>query len=90
MRRRRTWENFNSRHAGRPTWLNYPLLPGPEPGYEPTEKYMLETLEQAINQFTGVPDIACVMMVKVAKMIILCIQDFHTSIAYKTFTRLLQ
>lgn len=45
VKRRRTWDEYQSRIKVYPSWLNYPLLPMPESGREPTEEYMIETLE---------------------------------------------
>ena len=91
VRRRRTWEEHVFRQRTHPTWLNYPMLPPPESNKEPTESYMLQTLEQTVNQFKGVPDLACMMLTKICKMLIACIEDFHNSIHTRApWTRFLE
>ena len=49
VRRRRTWEEFQQKLKVQPTWLNVPLLPAHPANEEPTEQYMLDTLNQAIQ-----------------------------------------
>ena len=78
--RYRTWEDFERNSKNNPTWLNYPLLPAPEGMRESTEHYMKQTLTQAINQFQGVPDLACQMLMKIASMILVVIDEFHQQI----------
>lgn len=91
VRRRRTWEEFKQKQKVQPTWLNYPLLPAHPANEEPTEACMLHTLKQAIQQFKGVPDLACQMLIKICKMILACIEDFHESIHTRaTWTRFLE
>lgn len=52
---------------------------------------MTETLNQAIQQFKGVPDLAYQMLTKICKMILACIEDFHNSIHMQvTWTQLLK
>ena len=58
---------------------------------EPTEDYMIETLKQVLQQFKGVPDLACQMLIKICKMILACIEDFHESIHMRaTWARFLE
>lgn len=80
VRRRRTWEAYHNHIKVYPSWLNYPLLPMPESRGEPTEEYILETLERVCEQFKGVPHLACQMMIRIASLIIACIKDFHDTI----------
>ena len=52
---------------------------------------MLDTLNQAIQQFKGVPDLAYQMLTKKCKMLLACIEDFHESIHTRaTWTRFLE
>ena len=78
IRRRRAWDSFKRyTDTQRNTWLNYPVLPAPAQGRTPTEKYMVDTLEGVINQLKGIPDLACIMLCKIAKMISTCITKFN-------------
>ena len=38
---------------------------------------MVDTLNGVIHQLRGIPDLACIMLVKIAKMIVTIIQTFH-------------
>lgn len=60
------------------TWLNYPTLPTPPKGRQPTEKYMVDTLNATIDQLKKSPDLACIMLCKIAKMICTCITKFNS------------
>lgn len=77
IKRRRTWENFQRFTAQRTTWLNYPELPPPPSKGIPTERYMLNILKPLTEVFKGVPDLACIMLVKIAKMIVTAIEQFN-------------
>ena len=91
IRRTRTWEEYEKRIKRFPSWLNYPLLPPPPSGKEPTEEYMIETLTNVCEQLTGVPDLACQMMIRIANLIIACIKNFHDAIDTKApWTRFLE
>lgn len=59
------------------TWLNYPELPEPKQGRQPTERYMIETLNGVIQQLKGIPDLSCIMLAKIAKMIVTTITVFR-------------
>ena len=61
-------------------WLNYPLLPSPKYDREPTETYMLQTCEATISQFKGIADLACLMLVKIMKLIKVYIKAFSDAI----------
>ena len=61
-------------------WLNYPLLPSPKDEREPTKTYMLQTCEATISQFKGIADLACLMLVKIMKLIKVCIKAFPKAI----------
>lgn len=78
IKRRCNWDTFQ-RIASRDkfTWLNYPELPEPKQGRALTERYMIDTLNGVIQQLKGIPDLSCVMMVKIAKMIITVITEFR-------------
>ncbi|MCO5548009.1 hypothetical protein L7F22_001465 [Adiantum nelumboides] len=54
--------------------LNYPILSAQEP---PTVTYVVNTLNQTIQLLREVPDLTCQMLVKIAKMIVTCIQVFR-------------
>ena len=50
IRHRRDWETFERiKHNNRATWLNYPLLLEPSHGQKPTEKYVVDTLNNYIH-----------------------------------------
>lgn len=51
-------------------------LPKPKQGRMPTEKYMLDTLNGVIQQLNGILDLSCIMLVKIAKMIVTAITTF--------------
>ena len=71
IKRRRNWETFHCINSStRLTWLNYPVLPEPKQGRAPTERYMVDTLSGVIHQLRGILDLACIMLVKVAKMMV--------------------
>ena len=71
MKRRRNWDTFQRVNSStRVTWLNYPVLPEPKQGRAPTEKYMVDTLTGVIHQLKGVPDLTCIMLVKIAKILV--------------------
>ena len=57
--------------------MNYLVLPEPKQGRAPTERYMVETLNGVIHQLKGIPYLSCIMLVKVAKMIVTVIQTYH-------------
>ena len=57
--------------------MNYPVLPAPAQGRTPIEKYMVDTLQGVISQLKGVPDLACIMLCKIAKMISTYITKFN-------------
>ena len=48
--------------------MNYPVLPKPKQGQVPIKKYMVDTLTGVINQLKGVPDLTCIMLVKIEKI----------------------
>ncbi|MCO5571440.1 hypothetical protein L7F22_025180 [Adiantum nelumboides] len=71
--RRRTWAEFQKWKGKNKALLNYPILSAQEP---PTANYVVNTLNTTIQLLREVPDIACQMLVKIARMIVTCIQDF--------------
>ena len=78
IRRRRDWETFERlKHGERQTWLNYPLLPEPAPDRKPTKKYVVDTLNNYIHRLKGIPDLSCVMLSKIARMIVTIITSFN-------------
>ena len=77
IRRRRDWETYARIATGIcQTWLNYPLLDSPAPTTRPTERYVLDTLGNILHRLDKVPDLSCVMMVKIARMLITVITSF--------------
>ena len=77
LRRRRDWETFDRLATGiRKTWLNYPLLQSPPPNKQPTETYVIDTLKNILKRLDKVPDLSCVMLVKIARMLITVITAF--------------
>ena len=77
IRRRRDWDAFaRYTQTERQNWLNYPVLPPPEPNQRPTERYVVRSLNKLIGKLRGVPDLSCVMIVKIAKMIITIINAY--------------
>lgn len=77
IKRRRTWKNFTKFTARRTTWLNYPELPPPPAKSVPIERYMINTLKPLTEVFKENPDLACIMIVKIAKMIVTAIDQFN-------------
>ncbi|MCO5553434.1 hypothetical protein L7F22_006955 [Adiantum nelumboides] len=71
--RRRTWAEFQKWRGKNKALLNYPVLSAQEP---PTVNYVVNTLNTTIQLLREVPDIACQMLVKIARMIVTCIQVF--------------
>ena len=69
-----TWPQYELITKQYPDYLNYPLLP--EADTFCSRKYFLSTLQNAINMYEGVPDIACRMLVKIAHLLILCTETF--------------
>ena len=52
---------------------------------------MIETLTNVCEHLTGVPDLACQMMIQIANLIIACIKNFHDAIDTKApWTRFLE
>ena len=78
IHRRRDWENFRRISTGeRLNWLNYPCLPPPEPNKKPTEQYVINAMQSVISRLEGVLDISCMMLSKIAKMILTIITAFN-------------
>lgn len=76
IKRRRISDTFERVLKIHSTWLNYPELPPPTTGEVPTERYKA-TLNGVITAFKGIPDFSCIMIVKIAKMIITPIEVFN-------------
>ncbi|MCO5574609.1 hypothetical protein L7F22_028397 [Adiantum nelumboides] len=72
--RQRSWVEFQKWKGKNKALLNYPILSAQEP---PTVNYVVNTLNTTIQLLREVPDIACQMLVKIAKMIVTCIQVFR-------------
>lgn len=78
IRRRRAWENFQSYTTDeRRTWLNYPVLLPPQRRQRINEKYVVDTLNYFILKLKGIPDLSCVMLVKICKMLVTIITSFN-------------
>ena len=65
----------------RPTYLNYPVMQAPEARRRPTEFYMLDQLQTTVELYRAVPDLACIMLVKMCKMLIAAIKVFQHTVA---------
>ncbi len=74
--RRRNWPAFKRFNQMRPNYLNYPLMPSPPKDHPPTESYMLDICKMTIKTYTAMPDLACLMQVKICKMLIAAISVF--------------
>ncbi|MCO5563862.1 hypothetical protein L7F22_017512 [Adiantum nelumboides] len=74
MPRRRSWAKFQKWKGKNKALLNYPVLSAQEP---PTVTYVVNTLNQTIQLLRDVPDLTCQMLVKIARMIVTCIQVFR-------------
>ncbi|MCO5578693.1 hypothetical protein L7F22_032537 [Adiantum nelumboides] len=72
--RRRSWAEFQKWKGKNKTLLNYVVLSAKEP---PTVTYVVNTSNQTIQLLKDVPDITCQMLVKIARMIITCIQRLY-------------
>ncbi|MCO5601789.1 hypothetical protein L7F22_055914 [Adiantum nelumboides] len=70
----RSWAEFQKWRGKNKALLNYPVLSAQEP---PTVNYVVNTLNQAIQLLREVPDLTCQMLVKIARMIVTCIQVFQ-------------
>ena len=79
--RKRSWPQFQRFLSTRPSYLNYPILCSPPPKRRPTEYYMLHELENTIELYKAVLDLACLMLVKICKMLITAITTFQNSAA---------
>ena len=44
---------------------------------KPTEKYVVDTLNNYIHWIKGIPDLSCVMLTKIARMIVTIITSFN-------------
>lgn len=75
--RMRTWEEHSVALKKNPTWLNYPRMPAPSDFQELDEKYMVITLTRMIEKMQGLPDLSCMMLKKICKMLLTCIQVYH-------------
>ncbi|MCO5558512.1 hypothetical protein L7F22_012097 [Adiantum nelumboides] len=71
--RQQTWVEFQKWRGKNKALLNYPVLSAQEP---PTMNYKVNTLNTTIQLLREVPDISFQMLVKIAKMIVICIQVF--------------
>lgn len=57
--------------------IAYPKVPPPPQRSAPTKHYMLNTLKPLLDVFVGVRDPPCIMLVKIAKMIVTTIEAFN-------------
>ncbi|MCO5583792.1 hypothetical protein L7F22_037706 [Adiantum nelumboides] len=71
--RRRSWAEFQKWKGKNKAHLNYLVFSAQEP---PTVNYVVNTLNTTIQLLREIPDIACQMLVKIARMIVTCIQVF--------------
>ncbi|MCO5592774.1 hypothetical protein L7F22_046777 [Adiantum nelumboides] len=74
MPRRRSWAKFQKWKGKNKALLNYPVLSAQQP---PTVTYVVNTLNLTIQLLREVPDLTCHMLVKIARMIVTCIQVFR-------------
>ena len=65
----------------RPTYPNYPVMQAPQGRRRPTEFYMLEQLQATVELYKAVPDLACIMLVKMCKMLMAAIETFQNTAA---------
>ena len=78
IQRRRDWDTFKMISIGEGlNWLNYPHLQAPEPNKKPTEQYVITSMKNVISRLEGVPDLSCMMLTKIANMIITIITAFN-------------
>ena len=82
--RRRSWNQFPRLQGIRPEYLNYPAMNAPEGGRRPSEFYMLTELERNVDLFFGIPDLSCMMLSKICKMLIATIEVFQHTAGTKT------
>ncbi|MCO5598513.1 hypothetical protein L7F22_052610 [Adiantum nelumboides] len=72
--RRRSWAEFQKWKGKNKALHNYPVLSAQKP---PTVNYVVNTMNQTIQLLREVSDLTCQMLVKIARMIITCIQVFR-------------
>ena len=78
IQRRRDWDTYRRISTGeRLNWLNYPRLPMPEPKKKPTEQYVINSMKNVISRLEGVPDLSCMMLTKIARMILTIMTAFN-------------
>ena len=75
--RRRQWHVFANLQRNRPMYFNYPVLSSPSNQLSPTEDYMLKECKATIQLYQAIPDLACLMIVKICRMVIACISIFQ-------------
>ena len=51
----------------------------PQHGRPSTEAYMIKECDGVITKFQAIPDVACMMLSKICKMLIACITTFQNS-----------
>ena len=72
----------------RPTYLNYHVLKGPPSNRRPTKYYMTNELIETIELYKAIPDLVCLMLVKICKMLLAAIETFqHTGAISAPWTR---
>lgn len=78
VRRHRDWDTFNRIATGdRQTWLNYPVLSPPPPRSQPTEQYVINTLKSVVHRMENLPDLSCMMLVKICRMLLMAMTAFR-------------
>ena len=58
-------------------YLNYPRLLDSPFQYSPTKANMSKECKAAIQTYTAIPDLACLMLVKICQILIACISTFQ-------------
>lgn len=81
---RRSWNQFQRTHNMRPEYVNYPAMQKPEGNQRPSKFYMLEELKRNIDLYEGIPDISCMMLQKICRMLIATIEVFQHTAGTKT------
>ena len=75
--RRRPWHIFANLQKTRPMYLNYPVLSSLSNQLSPTKDYMMKKCKAMVELYQAIPDLACLMLVKICRMIIACISTFQ-------------
>ena len=81
IRHRCTPTQFQRFSRNNPDLLNYPTLPPPPPNHPPTQTYVIQQLNIFISLLTNIPDLACMMMHKIMKMLIAALIAYNPLIS---------